>query len=128
MDKNTNYCEEIYNKKIKRDKKHGLISTKNLSDGYHTFGELYHHRARLFAVIVNTYKDKAWKSWLHDDGTMFDGMFIVGIKTPQGQYSYHYNPEYWNSFEVEELEKAPPYDGHMPSDIDRLLSLLDKEK
>ena len=38
------------------------------SDGYHTFDELYYHRTVLFAVICNTYCDKAWKSWLHADG------------------------------------------------------------
>ena len=26
----------------------------NTSDGYHTFNELYHHRAVLFSVIVNS--------------------------------------------------------------------------
>lgn len=26
-----------------------------LSDGYHTFNELYHHRAILFSVICNTH-------------------------------------------------------------------------
>lgn len=31
----------------------------NTSDGYHTFDELYHHRAILFAVICNANKDKA---------------------------------------------------------------------
>ena len=29
-----------------------------LSDGYHTFNELYHHRAILFSVICNTYPEQ----------------------------------------------------------------------
>lgn len=29
------------------------------SDGYHTFNELYHHRAVLFSVIVKAFSDKA---------------------------------------------------------------------
>ena len=115
---------EMINQTIKEFKNEGDIKTKDISDGYHTFGELYHHRAVLFSVILNNHKDKAWKSWLHHDGTMFDGMFIVGIQTDEGQYSYHYNPEYWDMFEVEELPNAPEYDGHMPSDIDRLSSLI----
>ena len=53
------------------------------SDGYHTFNELYHHRAILFSVICNMFPEKAWKSKLHDTGYMFDGMFIVGIETEQ---------------------------------------------
>ena len=55
---------------------------------------------------------------------MFDDSFIVGIETPEGQYSYHYDLKFWDLFDdIEELEKAPKYDGHMPKDITRLLSL-----
>ena len=87
------------------------------SDGYHTFNELYHHRAVLFSVICNMFPEKAWKSKLHDTGDMYDGMFIVGIETEQGQATYHYDIEpYWDMFKVKEFEKAPKYDGHTPSD------------
>lgn len=94
----------------------------NLSDGYHTFNELYHHRAILFSVICNSMPDKAWKSKMHDTGDMFDGMFIVGIETPEGQATYHYDIEpYWDMFKVKELEKAPKWDGHTPQvAIDRI--------
>lgn len=95
-----------------------------ISDGYHTFDELYHHRMMLFAVICNTYKNNAWKSWHHHDGTMYDDYFIVGIETPQGQYSYHYHKDNWDMFNVSCVEKAPQWDGHQPKDIDRLLSLI----
>ena len=43
-----------------------LEDKSNISDGSHTFGELYHHRAILFAVICNTYKENSWKSWKHE--------------------------------------------------------------
>lgn len=99
------------------------IKTGELSDGYHTFNELYYHRAVLFSVICNSHKDIAWKSKKHHDGTMYNGMFIVGIDTSQGQYSYHYDMNIWSMFDVKELEYAPKFDGHKPSDIDRLLSL-----
>lgn len=99
------------------------IQTKQISDGYHTFGELYYHRCALFSVICNMHKDKAWKSKQHEDGTMFDDMFIVGITTPEGDYSYHYHLEFWDVFQVPELEHAPEFDGHQPSDIGRLFSL-----
>ena len=97
----------------------------NLSDGYHTFNELYHHRAILFSVICNSMPDKAWKSKLHDTGDMYDGMFIVGIETPEGQATYHYDIEpYWDMFKVKELEKAPKWDGHTPQDaIDRIAKI-----
>lgn len=94
------------------------------SDGYHTFEELYEHRMALFSVICNSYKDKSWKSKLHDDGTMYDDYFIVGVTTENGNYTYHYHMDYWDNFEVKELENAPVYDGHSPSDYDRLYSLF----
>ena len=33
------------------------LDVGKLSDGYHTFDELYHHRAILFATICNTHKN-----------------------------------------------------------------------
>ena len=94
----------------------------NLSDGYHTFNELYHHRAVLFSVICNYMPERAWKSKLHDTGDMFDGMFIVGIETNEGQATYHYDVDpYWDMFHVKELERAPKWDGHTPQDaIERI--------
>lgn len=100
------------------------ISTKDISDTYHTFGELYYHRAILFCVICMQNSELAWKATEHHDGTMFDGMFIVGLDTPQGQYTYHYNMNLWDLFDVKTLEQAPEYDGHKPGDITRLLSLI----
>ena len=96
--------------------------TGETSDGYHTFNELYHHRAVLFSVIVKAFEDKAWKSRKHHDGTMYDGMFIVGVETPEGQATYHYDIEpYWNMFKCKELEYAPEWDGHTPAQaIDRI--------
>lgn len=92
------------------------VITGEISDGYHTFNELYHHRAVLFSVIVKAFQEKAWKARLHHDGTMYDGMFIVGIDTPEGQVSYHYDIDpYWDMFECRELERAPEWDGHTPA-------------
>lgn len=97
-----------------------------LSDGFHTFNELYHHRAILFSIICNQNKELAWKSKSHDDGTMYANMFIVGIDTPLGQFTYHYDVKpYWEIFNVKALDYAPKWDGHKPSDIDRLFSLLE---
>lgn len=85
------------------------------SDGYHTFNELYHHRALLFSVIVRNYPELCWKSKKHHTGDMYEGMFIVGINTPDGQASYHYDIDpYWDMFDCEELEFAPEWDGHTP--------------
>lgn len=94
-----------------------------ISDGYHTFDELYYHRMILFSVICKAHTLKSWKSRKHDDGTMYDDYFIVGIETAEGSYTYHYHKDYWELFEVREVELAPVWDGHKPEDITRLLSL-----
>lgn len=98
-----------------------------ISDGYHTFNQLYHQRAILFATIVNQNKDKAWKSFKHSDGHYcFDEggeMFIVGIDTPEGSYTYHYHKKYWDYFNCKELEYGKVWDGHTEEDVTRLLSL-----
>lgn len=96
------------------------------SDGYHTFNELYHHRALLFSVIVRNYPELSWKSKKHSKGDMYKGMFIVGINTPDGQASYHYDIEpYWDMFECEELEFAPEWDGHTSDQaIERIGKLM----
>ena len=96
-----------------------------ISDGYHTFNELYHHRAILFSVICNVFKNRAWKSKKHHDGTMYDGMFIVGIDTPKGQATYHYDIDpYWDIFQVKELSNAPEWDGHTPDEAIKRISTL----
>jgi hypothetical protein len=96
-----------------------------MSDGYHTFNGLYYQRMVLFAALVNAYNDKAWKSWKHEDGEpcFGGGWFIVGIDTPQGAYTYHYEDKYWNWFECKELPVAKHWDGHTEEDVTRLLSL-----
>jgi hypothetical protein len=94
-----------------------------VSDGYHTFNELYYHRMILFSVICNQNQERAWKSWKHHDGTMYDNYFIVGVTTESGDYTYHYHKDYWERFKVRELDLAPEWDGHQPGDIVRLISL-----
>lgn len=100
-----------------------IVNPSQLTDGYHTFQELYVHRMELFKVICHQNKSHAWKSKLHDDGTMYPNYFIVGINTPEGSFTYHYKMEFWDSFNVAELERAPEWDGHTSADITRLHSL-----
>ena len=91
-----------------------------------TLNELYHHRAVLFSVIVKNFATRAWKSKLHADGTMYEGMFIVGIETPDGQATYHYDVEpYWDMFRCKEIDRAPEWDGHTPDQaIERIGKLV----
>ena len=79
----------------------------------------------LFATIVKQNKDKAWKSLRHEDGELCfgGGWFIVGIDTPEGSYTYHYEDNYYSLFDCEELERGKHWDGHTEKDVTRLLSL-----
>ena len=98
----------------------------DLSDGYHTFNGLYEQRAILFAALVKAYKDKSWKSHRHEDGELCfgGGWFIVGIDTPKGSYTYHYEDKYWDMFDCTELERGKHWDGHTEKDAEpRLMSL-----
>jgi len=112
-----------------------FLSTRfmeDVSDGYHTFGELYEHRMILTATIcqliatANTLDSsvigaKAIRSWKHhpDDSLIFDDMFIVVITLDGiGQISYHYNKEFWPAFDMCRTEDhSPKYDDHTPSDV-----------
>lgn len=97
----------------------------DFSDGYHTFNDLYTQRAVLFATIVNQNLDKAWKSRKHEDGKpcFGGGWFIVGIDTPIGSYTYHYEEKYWDVYKCVELPVAKHWDGHTDKDVWRLLTL-----
>ena len=106
---------------------YGLNSLGEISDGYHTFNELYHHRAVLFGFVCNANLNNAWKSKKHHDGTMYDGMFIVGIDTPYGQVTYHYDIEpYWDTVfaRVHEIDNAPEWDGHTPEEAIKRIEFL----
>ena len=99
----------------------------DISDGYHTFGELYDHRRALTAALAAERADISWRSREHhpDDSPMHEGgYFIVGIDTPAGTVTYHYKLTHWDDFaEVPELERAPKWDGATPADtVTRLLA------
>lgn len=93
-----------------------------VSDGDHTFTELYAHRRALTAVLAaaaNTASD-SWRSKRHhpDDGPMFSDYFVVGIKLPTGKtITYHYEIEHWDDFAATPVrEHAPKWDGSTPDD------------
>ena len=98
----------------------------DVSDGFHTFRQLYYQRMMLFATIVKQNKDKAWKSLRHEDGELCfgGGWFVVGIDTPEGSYTYHYEDNYYSLFDCIELERGKHWDGHTEKDVTRLLSLV----
>ena len=100
-----------------------------LSDGFHTFNGLYEQRMILFAALVKAYKDKAWKSHRHEDGEYCfgGGWFIVGVDTPEGSYTYHYENKYWDMFDCADLPRAKHWDGHTEEDAETRLMSLEPE-
>lgn len=125
-------------KLINRDISHlragDVLDTNLISDGYHTFGELYEHRNQLFIALCRAvfyhpklYPDSAvWKSKKHFDGTEWDGWFILGIGTHKGtQITYHLPISKWDecSFACT-YDRAPEFDGHTSADVlERLKNL-----
>lgn len=92
-----------------------------ISDGYHTFNELYAHRSRLFIALCATLDSgyRIWRSRFHADGSSYPGWFIMGIgEDPGQQITYHLADAYWGDTEFAmTLDHAPAFDGHTPADV-----------
>lgn len=129
-------------------------SIKEVSDGYHTFKELYDFRMVYNALLFNmwaevdhyNYKEgiitnsgeysddigmyDVHKSWKHNDGEWCFGeekkWFIVSAMLPDGQITNHYKAEHWDLFKIPEIDKALfGFDGHTGKDVlDRMLKLI----
>lgn len=97
-----------------------------LTDGFHTMQELYDHRLALTAALATERADISWRSKAHhpDDDPIYDGYFIIGMNTPHGTITYHYQLDRWDVFaDVPELEHAPKWDGAGPeATVTRLLA------
>lgn len=112
------------------------FDTNKISDGYHTFGELYEHRITLFKVLCRLLIDRpkshftVWRSKFHSDETpVFDGWFIAGIGLLKGsQITYHLPISEWDEWDfVHTLNYAPTFDGHTSNDVVMRLNNLIKE-
>ena len=93
-------------------------SRKQISDGYHTFQDLYNHRISLFAALCK--HTNSYKSLKHDNDNspMFDEMFIAGIDLPRaGQITYHLPIDMFEKFPAMELPRAKKWDGHSSDDV-----------
>ena len=100
------------------------IDVEKISDGYHTFADLYEQRLILSAALAKN-NPHAWKSKRHEDGSVpfGGGWFIMGFDTDEGCYTYHYELKDWDLFQCKELDKGKPWDGHTSKDVRRLLSI-----
>lgn len=119
------------------EKKTNEIDTQNISDWYHTFWELYKHRACLYIALCkmvyeidveymgfwNIIRAKVHNDWL--DVWKDWGMFILQLERDGKQISYHLDLEYWDECDFAETkEKANKWDGHTSDDVlERLLNL-----
>jgi len=121
------HCENVYRIEKWDDPEHTRITKTlcgakeigDLSDGYHTFNDLYDFRREYNAALVNTGVWKSHKSHRHHDGELCfgGGWFIVMMETPFGQISNHYEDKYWDEFHCEEKETADEWDGHTDKDV-----------
>lgn len=99
----------------------------NISDGYHTFNELYEYRllynASMFNELAKQGLYDVHKSKRHSDGEecFGGGWFIVQAQLPTGQISNHYEMKDWDLFQIPEKEKANIWDGHTPQDVAKRL-------
>jgi hypothetical protein len=109
-----------------------------VSDGYHTFDELYDHRITLYIALckkisLDSGYGYVWRSKTHADGSSFEGWFILGIGTEKGkQITYHIPLSRWEECSGIAVEPAPEFDGHTSQDvlerIKQLYFLTDKLK
>lgn len=111
---------------INRMIKENICDTNLISDGYHTFAELYEHRIVLYIKLAemascmgDANSEIVWRSKTHSDGSVWDGWFILGINTSAGkQITYHLPSSKWDETDfANTLDKAPDWDGHNPADV-----------
>ena len=107
-----------------------------VSDGYHTFNELYEYRMLYNAALFNEFAKQGLydvhKSRKHSDGEYPFGdpnWFIVMAELPTGQISNHYKMKDWDKFQIPEKLLANKWDEHSPRDVaNRLISFTTPKK
>ncbi len=93
-----------------------------ISDGHHTFAELYEYRMLYNALLFNEWaaagSHDVHKSLRHSDGELClgGGWFIVVATLPGGQISNHYPVEHWDKFRIPARDVAAEWDGHTCAD------------
>jgi hypothetical protein len=107
-----------------------LIEMGEISDGYHTFNQLYDHRCVLFIVLAKqialasqmtgdkyTRKlPKVWY-WVEDEESEW---FLMGIGVDPGeQMTYHLNVKFLPqvSMFAAKMQDKPEFDGHTSDDV-----------
>ena len=91
-----------------------------VSDGNHTFKELYEHRGALYLALMKAHPAISWMSSKHDTGWEWKGFFLAGMRLPTGDITYHLPNDLWESARAtgaRVLEKAPFWDRHTSDDV-----------
>lgn len=137
---NGNEGDGMATKTVGGDLEINVVKTDSVSDGYHTFGELYDHRITLFVALAKLLRRQenvlgsapgesfVWRSKRHhaEDQAMYDGWFVLGIGRFEGQQiTYHLPLARWDETDfADTLDHAPKWDGHTAADVlDRLKNL-----
>ena len=101
-----------------------MSNTGIISDGYHTFDELYEFRKVYNACLFNEWailnKYSVYKSRRHHDNKFcFDNnnYFIVCANLLEGHISNHYEMKDWELFKIPIRDKAELFDGHTSGDV-----------
>lgn len=90
------------------------IEGDDISDGYHTFGELYEHRCLLFIRLCLLQPEKC--AWKFDIGT--PGWVCLYWESPDGQISYHVPDRHRRLFEqFITQDQNYKWDGHTSDEV-----------
>lgn len=113
------------------------VDIAQVTDGYHSFDELYQHRHALFIALCCELRisgTNVWYSHTHHDGSGYPSWVLVGADLHTGldangdvtPISYHLPATYIPHLDaagVTFVSRAPYWDGHTSHDvIDRLLA------
>ena len=131
---NTDWTDDMIERLVEEETKPKDMG--EVSDGYHTFNELYEYRMLYNAALFNEFAKQGLydvhKSRKHSDGEYPFGdsnWFIVMAELPTGQISNHYEMKDWDKFQIPEKPLANKWDEHSPRDVaERLTSFTNPKK
>lgn len=102
----------VWNGRIGMSEKTFKIVGNDMSDGYHTFDELYEHRCLLF---LNICMDKPEKCVFKKD---YETWFCLYYESPFGQISYHLPDKYLEVVRAQiRQDDNYEFDGHSSKEV-----------
>lgn len=98
------------------------IVGEDMSDGFHTFDELYEHRCLLFINLCLANQAQAY--WRPH----YDGWPLIGLDSKFGQMTYHVPEKYLPLFRSRIKEGGPEWDGHSSAQVIERLKLFAEDR